>query len=190
MAMHVHVFVSATFIISLATFGADAAKRPAFADAVCLEQPERASPSGAHWYFHLDREKNRKCWHLGPAAAAVPPHEAPPFRMERTHTLTSSVETAFSSLFRGLRRLFRRPMPHEAQAGEPRIIQSDATRPLTMDDIAQQQPELPEDRAEVRPGAAGSLTSAQRKALFEDYLRWHELQRAGGTGGDTPARSP
>jgi hypothetical protein len=185
------MFVSAILVVSLATLGAATSKGRALVDSPCMEQPDRASPQGAHWYFHLDREKNRKCWHLASAAATVTVYDAPPPRMERAHTFASSVETAFSSLFKGLKRLFRRPMPHEAQAGEPRIIQSDATRPLTIEDIAQQQPELPEDRAEVRSGTTGPFTPVQRKTSFGDYLRWHELQRPGGSGGDTPPpRSP
>jgi hypothetical protein len=190
MAMRVHVSISASFVVSLSLLGASALKDRAFADSACVEQPDRDAPRGEHWYFHVDREKNRKCWHLGPVAPA-PVHEAPPPRAERAHTSASSVDIAFSSLFKGLRNLFRRPMPHEAQAGEPRIIQSDATKPLTIEDIAQQQPELPEDRAEVRSGATGPLTPAQRKALYEDYLRWRELQRLGGNDGAVlPARSP
>jgi hypothetical protein len=117
-------------------------------------------------------------------------YEAPPPRTERSQTFASSVEAAFSGLVRKLQHLFRRPMPHEAQAGEPRIIQSDATKLLTMEDIAQQQLELPEDRPEMRSGSTGSaLTPAQRKTLYEDYLRWQELQR-GGSGGAAPPRSP
>jgi hypothetical protein len=190
--MHVHALVFAVFVVSLFFPGAAGLKGRAFADSACLEQPGRDAPQGAHWYFHPDREKNRKCWHLGPAAAA-PVSEPPPPRAERARTFASSVEAAFSSLFKGVRRLFRRPMPHEVQAGEPRIIQNDATKPLTIEDIAQQQlePELPEDRPEARAGATGSLTPAQRRALYEDYLRWQELQRAGGNGGAAPlARSP
>jgi hypothetical protein len=194
MAMHVHAFVSTVFIVSLSILGSAAMKGRAFAESACLDQPDRGAPQGVHWYFHLDREKNRKCWHLGPVAAG-PVYEAPPPRVERTRTLGSSVEAAFADLFKGIRNLFRRPMQHEAQAGEPRIIQSDATKPLTIEDIAAQpQPELPEDRAEVRPASTGNLTgnltSAQRKALYEEYLRWEELQRLRGSGASPLVRSP
>jgi hypothetical protein len=79
-------------------------------------------------------------------------------------------------------------MSHEAATGEPRIVQSDATKPLTIEDIAQRQSEFPEERAETRP--ASSLTTAQRKALFEEYLKWEELQRAaGGNAAIAPVRS-
>jgi hypothetical protein len=185
MAMHIHTLGSLILIVSLSIAVSVEVEGHALADAVCLEQPGRDAPRGEHWYFHLDREKNRKCWHLGPAAAAPAFEILPLPRVERTRPFGTSVEAAFSDLFKGIRRLFRTPMPHEAQAGEPRIIQSDATRPLTIEDIAQPPPELPEERAELRSIPAGSLTPAQRKALYEDYLRWEELQRVGGA---TPPR--
>ncbi len=30
----------------------------------CLAAPNAPAPGGSHWYFHFDRAKNRKCWHL------------------------------------------------------------------------------------------------------------------------------
>jgi hypothetical protein len=189
--MHVHAFGSAVFIVSL-SIAVNAVTGPvmgrALADSACLEQPGRGALQGEHWYFHFDREKNRKCWHLG-AVAAAPLYETPPPRVERVRTFGSSVEAAFSDLFNGIRKLFRRPMRHEAQAGEPRIIQNDATRPLTIEDIAQPQQELPEDRAEVRSLSIGNLTPAQRRVLYEEFLKWEELQRVGGAGA-VPLRAP
>jgi hypothetical protein len=186
--MHVHVFGSLVLIIALSIAGSAVVEGRALADSTCLEQPLRNAPQGEHWYFHFDREKNRKCWHLGPVAAA-PVHETPPPRVERTRTFEASVEAAFSDLFKGIRKLFRRPMPHQAQAGEPRIIQDDATRPLTIEDIAQPQPDLPEDRAEMRPASTGTLTPAQQRALYEQYLKWIAIQRLVGADTALP-RSP
>jgi hypothetical protein len=196
MAVHIHGAVStacfvALLILGLLILGVAGLKGRALADVACLERPTRDAPAGEHWYFHQDREKNRKCWHLGTSAAPVV-HEAPPLvpRAERTHTFLSSVNAAFASLARKMRSLFRRPMPHEVVAGEPRIIQNDATKPLTMEDIAQFQQELPEERAESRPGSPGSatvLTAAQRKALYEEFLKWLELhQRVGGASPAQP----
>ncbi len=36
----------------------------------CLSAPNGASPNGQHWYYHLDRAKNRKCWYLRAIDAA------------------------------------------------------------------------------------------------------------------------
>lgn len=133
----------------------------------CLEGPNRTAPFGEKWYYRSDRDKNRKCWHLGPGApfAILPP-------LPRTER---AVNSAVAPLVRGLGSLFRAPMPHEAVAGEPRIVQSDATKPLTIEDIAAQRSEFPEERGETPPSSA--FTPAQRKALFEEYLKWEQEQR-------------
>jgi hypothetical protein len=185
MAMRVHAAASTVlFLVSLSILMPLGPKGRAVAESACIEQPGRAAPLGERWYYHFDREKNRKCWHLGSAGAAV--FEGPPLHLERARPVTSSLNSVFGPVFRGVRNLFRQPMSHEPAAGEPRIVQSDATRPLTIDDIAQQ-PEFPEGRAEMRP--MSSLTVAQRKALFEEYVRWEELRRhpGGSPGGAVPA---
>jgi hypothetical protein len=182
--MYVHAIVSTALFVSLSVLMALGSKGRAVADSACIEQPDRDASQGEHWYYHFDREKNRKCWHLGPVAAVV--HESPlQSRAERSRSVGATVSTVFGPLYRGIRNLFRQPMSHEAAAGEPHIVQSDATKPLTIEDIAQPQSEFPEERAEARP--ASSLTAAQRKALFEEYLKWEELQRSSG-GNAAPVR--
>ena len=42
----------------------------------CLTEPNRDAPAGQHWYYHLDRGTDRKCWYLHatvPAGAAETP---------------------------------------------------------------------------------------------------------------------
>ena len=171
--MHIHWSVAAVFFVSMSILIACGLMGRALADGACVLQPGR---SGEHWYFHYDREKNRKCWHHGPAAV----QEAPPPRVERTRTLASTLNSVFSPLLRGLKHLFHQPMPHEAVVGEPRIIQSDANQPLTIEDIAQPQADFPEERAETRPVTL--LTPAQRRALYEEYLKWEDVQRSSASG--------
>jgi hypothetical protein len=182
--MHVYASVSTAFFVSMSILIVAGSKGRALADSSCVQQPGRDARYGEHWYFHFDREKNRKCWHRGPTTAAA--QEAPLPRAERTHTLAATLNSVFSPLFKEFRHIFRRPMPHEAVAGEPRIIQSDANQPLTIEDIAQPQPDLPEERAEVRP--ATPLTLTQRRALYEEYLKWEGAQRS--RGSDLALRPP
>jgi hypothetical protein len=50
----------------------------------CLAEPNRDTPAGQHWYFHLDRGGDRKCWYLHatvPAGAA----EAPAMELQSVH---------------------------------------------------------------------------------------------------------
>ena len=184
--MYVHAVVSVVFFFCLSASILFGSKGPASADSACLEQPDRATSQGEHWYYHFDRGKNRKCWHTGSAAAVA--HELPAPRTERTRTVASALNSLFGPVFRELRGWLRQPMHHEAAAGEPRIVQSDATKPLTIEDIAQPQPDIPEERAEMRPAA--SLTPAQKRALFEAYLRWEEVQRNAGRGGSDSSNGP
>jgi hypothetical protein len=185
--MYIHAVVSTALFVSLSlliTLG----PKDAAAEIACIAQPDRDAPQGEHWYYHFDREKNQKCWHLGPVATVT--HESPlPPQTERaqSHSAGATFNSVFGPLFRGIRNLFRQPMSHEAATGEPRIVQTDATKPLTIEDIALPQSEFPEERAETRP--ASSLTTAQRKAPFEEYLKWEELQRADGNAATAPVRS-
>jgi hypothetical protein len=178
--MYVHATVSTVFLVFLPIVMALGASGRAAAESLCVEQPGQDAPHGEHWYYHYDSQRNRKCWHLGSviAAAAVPPP-----RSERPRAASSSVNAVFAPFLEELRNLFRQPMPHEPAAGEPRIVQSDATRLLTIDDIAQQ-PEFPEERAEPRPVLL--LTATQRKALYEEYLKWEALRRS-DAGTPAPA---
>jgi hypothetical protein len=182
--MYIHAVVSTAFFVVLSILITLGSKGRAVADIACFAQPDRSAPQGEHWYYHFDREKNQKCWHLGPVAPVV--YESPP--PERAHSRSAGVtlNTVFAPLFRGIRNLFRQPMSHEAAVGEPRIVQSDATKPLTIDDIAQPQPEFPEERAEAR--RPSSLTPQKRKALSEEYLERGEPRRA--TSGNSAAAAP
>jgi hypothetical protein len=137
---------------------------------------------GDHWYYRYDREKNRKCWHLEGAAPRM--REAAPPREDQSDAVAPPVASVFSSLFRGRPPQPLTPIPRDATAGEPRIIQSNPTKPLKIEDIAQQRPDIPEERAE--PRYVTPLSPVQRRALFEEYVKWEELQRNLGA----PARSP
>jgi len=141
------------------------------ADTACLEEPEAGAPLGEHWYYHFDQQKNRKCWHLGTPATFFQPSAS-----RRSDRSSFSLSAAFTPFLRQMRNAFRQPEPHEHAAGEPRIVQSDPTRLLTIDDVARQ-PEFqfPEERAETRPVLF--LNAEQRRALYEEYMKWEALQR-------------
>ena len=40
----------------------------------CLIAPNSSAPQGRHWYYHLDRSNQRKCWYL--RAPGLPEHQA------------------------------------------------------------------------------------------------------------------
>jgi len=183
MPRHAYSIIAATFIVFISALISVGTDGRALA-AECIDQPNREPVQGAHWYYHYDREKNRKCWHLEDTETRV---EAPPPKDRREMVAPPAFPSVFSRLFRGGSTAPFTSMPQDTTSGEPRIIQSDPTKPLKIEDIAQHQPDIPEERAEER--YVTPLSPAQRKALFEEYLRWEEIQRNLGTFG-IPGRSP
>ncbi len=64
----------------------------------CLAQPDSSAPGGSHWYFHVDRATQRKCWYLRtvdqqaqqPAAhTASPVTSTTPVPLEKPGSATS-----------------------------------------------------------------------------------------------------
>lgn len=183
MPRRVYSIIAATFFVFISALIALSMDGRVLADG-CIDQPNREPMQGAHWYWHYDREKNRKCWHLEDIEMGI---AAPQRKDQPDAATTPTFSSMFSAFFRGGTTAHFKPPPQDTTSGEPRIIQSDPTKPLKIEDIAQQQPDIPEERAEER--YVTPLSPAQRKALFEEYLRWEEIQRNIGILG-IPARSP
>jgi hypothetical protein len=153
----------------------------------CLAGPNRAPAPGGHWYYHLDRASDRKCWYLVEPAAqapvAPPPTAQAPFpQLAPEPTPQPGLGAFFSSL----------GFPTASQpntTGDARIVQ-----PAPADDLRggetppARQPRVvlaakqhrlvhlrpPAEHAEER--SAASLNQAERDALFEEFLRWRERQ--------------
>jgi hypothetical protein len=184
MPRRISSIVSAICGIFLSAFMASGMSGHALAAGECIEQPNQEPAPGAHWFYHFDRAKNRKCWYLG--AAATREREVAPSPEPPDVVAVPADASVFSSLFKRGSSLPPGPAPQDVIAGEPRIIQSNPTKPLRLEDIAQQQPDIPEERAEER--YIPPLSSAQRRALLQEYLKWEEIQRTLGTVGES-ARS-
>ena len=171
---HVYPAVAAVFVVVISALIALGMNGRVLAGDECVEQPNREAVQGGHWYYRYDREKNRKCWHVESAKTRT--REAVPQQKDQSDAAaTPTISSVFSSLFKGGPTVPPASTPQDAASGEPRIIQSNPTKPLRIEDIAQQQPDLPEERDE--PRYVTPLSPAQRKALFEEYLRWEEMQR-------------
>ena len=37
----------------------------------CQSAPKGTAPAGSHWFYHLDRSTQKKCWYLGDAKNKV-----------------------------------------------------------------------------------------------------------------------
>jgi hypothetical protein len=99
----ISLFAAAVFMILLAeVFVAGRASR---ATENCIREPNAAAPEGSHWYYHMDRATQQKCWHLRSegikkrprtqqATTAVPPPASPePVVQPIAQTAAASVAT-------------------------------------------------------------------------------------------------
>jgi hypothetical protein len=74
-------FVLCVPVISAGMIGvALAAGGGPVAAADCLTEPKGDTPPGQHWYYHLDRGTDRKCWYLHATASGA--GEAPAMELQ------------------------------------------------------------------------------------------------------------
>ena len=139
-------------VISAGMIGAAfaVAGRPAVA-ADCLVEPNRDTPPGQHWYYHLDHGTDRKCWYLHatvPAGAETPSMELQSVRR---------------------RQAVPPPEPQRRQAAPALELQRRQAAPAPAAESLQRQvaaPQRPAQRSE-----------ADEAALYLEFLRWKEQHR-------------
>jgi hypothetical protein len=166
------------------------ANRGARAGDDCLAGPNRAPAPGGHWYYHLDRASNRKCWYVmepqtrSPTAQAAEPQPAP-------DPVPQPPQATFGAFLSSLG--FPGTQPNTA--GDVRVAQpapaddlksdlaAPARRPRMMryPDAEAARAAKPHRQAHARPpaehadeGSAPPLSQAERDALFQEFLRWRE----------------
>jgi hypothetical protein len=110
----------AALAASLSLFAFPPLHRAANAAETCLAGPKGAAPPGSHWYYRLERDSQRKCWHLvqkdqkgqraaAPAepqgdadeeadAAAAPPAATPPAAQKSLGRVTEPAPKAAQAL--------------------------------------------------------------------------------------------
>jgi hypothetical protein len=93
----------------------------------CLAEPNRDPPEGRHWFYHVDRVNNRKCWYLGDVGLLAP-----------------------------------RVVPEAANASGPSPPAPNASAAIA-------------GRPTQREVLA--LSRARRDSLFQEFIRWNEIQR-------------
>ena len=159
----------------------------------CLAGPNRPPAQGGHWYYRLDRAKNRQCWYLVEPAAQAPTAEAAQLQRSADPTPQSPFGAFFSSLSSGFTGSTAGSQPDTA--GDPRIMQAAHPDDLKTDGASPgRQPRrvrrsdsetalaLKQHRpAHARPLAEHAeerapLDQAERDALFQEFLRWRESQ--------------
>lgn len=175
------IMVGASLLLGASLFG-----QPARAADDCLSAPNRAPAPGGHWYYHLDRASDRKCWYLVEPPAQTPIAQAPQPQLAPEPPTPQPAQPGFGSFFSSLGLA---PPPQPNTTGDPRIAQpAPAEDPRTGDGEPGRTPRMtltskqhrlvhlrpPAEHPEERPAA--SLNQAERDALFEEFLKWRERQ--------------
>jgi hypothetical protein len=172
-------------------FALDSSKAPAAGD--CLERPDRAASPRGHWYYHTDRDINRKCWYLMGAAAnaTAPAVAAPPASPYDPISQQPSFSSFFSTLATGFTPASvpaSPPDPRNRDARGVPIVQPDqaardAAQPARQRRVDAKPATKPSRQASAHPGKEPAdeprskpLSPAERDALFQEYLRWREEQ--------------
>jgi len=147
----------------------------------CLSAPNRAPAPGGHWYYHIDRASDRKCWYLVEQPPQTPIAQAPQPQLAPEPPAPPSFGSFFSAL--GFP-----PAPQPNTTGDARVQpapaddlrngEAEPSRPSRMALASKQHRSVhlrpPAEHAEERPAA--SLNQTDRDALFEEFLRWRERQ--------------
>jgi hypothetical protein len=170
---------------------------PVRAESACIEQPGQSAAQGTHWSARYDRSKDRKCWFLVDANGRdVTPSQAQPGSAP-TPTPMDALSSQIASFFGSLTTAAGNVMP------QVRAPQGDAppTGPVRAPlgphgnganaSKADNRARADEKGAGEARGAARhvspSLTEPEREALFEEFLRWQEIQHTIGASSYAPA---
>ncbi len=137
----------------------------------CLSEPKGASPKGQHWYYHLDRATQRKCWYLRLTDLGREPAEDLTVNKRAAQALESSKSSAHE-LGRSADAK-PAPMPSSSAA---QASYANAVPGPQMTDLPR-----PADLSGLAAGAADkqSLTGESREAP-NDQDQFGSLQRAAG----------
>jgi len=184
--------IFASLLATMIAIGTGSAARAA---RDCIEQPTGQASQGAHWYYHVDRTNNRRCWYLE-MPAAMPPQSASPELQPMEPPPQSPIASLFAFLSGGL----LSGSPQDLAKSDPRAKQVPATKPLKIEDIVptestrnakrydsngilasdwrqnEWRQNVPSQRRSDQYGAP-PINQAERDALFREYLRWRELQK-------------
>jgi hypothetical protein len=181
--------------ISLIFFAAASALDPAIGQQAvsCLERPDHAPTAGGHWYYHLDRANDRKCWYLAEPTASPP--EAPalqPPQQAAAPPEANRQQQPFNSFFSSLgfstaslpaaqpdplnRELAAQP---GGSAGDDpaatKLRRHLESKPAPAAKPVRQAASHSSSKPAEDPPAR-ALDQAERDALFQEYLRWRESQ--------------
>ncbi|NEU97672.1 hypothetical protein [Bradyrhizobium uaiense] len=137
----------------------------------CQPAPKGTAPAGSHWFYHLDRSTQKKCWYLGDAKNKV---------VAKTATAQQQPVAA--------------PDTATADATPPQSQPAPAPQPAMRKSVANAHAEWPSPQAAAAPVAsadAGQATNPAGAAASPDAnaqpsevnARWLDASSMAGTNG-------
>ncbi len=133
---------SPAFVGVIALVGITLSSSPTRAADECLEAPNSAAPPGSHWYYHVERSTQRKCWHVRPED-------------QQAHTESAKIEPAAKSS--------GATATGKTSEQVSRQTEPASTRPAAVTDIMQAEPSVSE-----RSVAAPESNAADKQPTSSD----------------------
>jgi hypothetical protein len=180
------------FLVFAATVAVDF-MNPVRAESACIEQPSQSAAQGTHWSARYDRAKGRKCWFLVDANGRdVTASQAPAPTPAPVDALSSQIGSFFGSLTAAAASAvpqFSAPQGDAPPTGpmraplKPRGNGANASK---ADNRARAEQNGAGDARGAAKRVSPSLTEPEREALFEEFLRWQEIQHTIGASSYAP----
>jgi hypothetical protein len=188
--------LSCVIFVVVATVAVDFMS-PARAESACLEQPSQTAAQGTHWSARYDRAKGRKCWFLVDANGRdIAPSQAQPSSAP-TPAAVDVLSSQFAALLGSLTAAAENAAPQVSappgdapQTGPVRAPHkphgNSANASRADNAVRAEQKGAGEARGAVKH-VSPSLTETEREALFEEFLRWQEIQQTIGASSYSPS---
>jgi hypothetical protein len=185
--------VPAVYASSLAAAMVLGANLAASAAGVCIEKPNQQIDQAGHWYYHVDRERHRRCWFFETSEVTASPVPSP----DRLSANADS-QPWFSQLAAGLAQTFsferqqnsaidasntasntitkasspKHPKTNKMAAkNRSRIVPLPETTGVASTERSDQL--LPQSASERNETQPPQLTAADRDALYQEFLKWY-----------------
>ena len=185
--------VAVVYASSLAAAVVLGANWAASAAGRCIEKPNQKIDQAGHWYYHVDRERHRRCWFFETSEVTTSPVPSP----DRLSANADS-QPWFSQLAAGLAQTFsferqqnsaiddsntasntitkasspKHPKTNKMAAKKrSRIVRLTETTGVARAESGDQS--LPQSASERNEIHSPQLTAADRNALYQEFLKWY-----------------
>jgi hypothetical protein len=181
------------FLVFVATVAVDFMS-PVRAESACIEQPNQRAAEGTHWSARYDRTKGRKCWFLVDADGRDIETSQAQANSAPTPTPVDALSSQIASLLGSLTAAAENGMPQvsappgDAPQAPPRAPHkprgNGANAGRADNAVRGEQKGSGEARGAVKR-VSPPLTESEREELFEEFLRWQEIQQTIGASGQS-----